>query len=57
MASNPINELNIAVKPHSLKVGKKYTFAFRATRASGVYGELRTTVIVNSPPVGGKILL
>ena len=55
IASNPINELDIAIKPHSLSIGKKYIFAFRAIRPSGVYGELRTTVIVNSPPVGGKI--
>ena len=53
MASNPINELNIAIKPHALKIGKKYTFAFRATRTGGVYGELRTTVMVNAPPYGG----
>lgn len=54
MASNPINELNLAIKPNTLQVGKKYTFAFRATRLSGAYGECRTTVTVNSPPVGGK---
>ncbi len=57
MASNPINELNLAIKPDTLQVGKKYTIAFRAARASGVYGECRTTVIINSPPVGGKILI
>ena len=54
MVSNPLDELELAIKPNSLHVGKKYTVAFRATRPSGVYGECRTTVIVNSPPVGGK---
>ena len=55
MTMNPIDELNIAIKPNSLKVGRKYTIAFRAIRPNGVYGELRTTVIVNSPPIGGKV--
>ena len=54
MTSNPPDEINLAIKPDSLQVGKKYTIAFRATRPSGSYGECRTTVIVNSPPVGGK---
>ena len=54
MTSNPLDELNLAIKPDSLQAGKKYTVAFRATRPTGVYGECRTTVIVNSPPAGGK---
>ena len=53
MAANPTNELEIAIKPHSLKAGRKYTIAFRATRPNGIFGEYRTTVFVNSPPVGG----
>lgn len=57
MALNPVDELEIAIKPDSLQAGKKYTIAFRATRASGVYGECRTTVIVNTRPVGGKRIL
>lgn len=56
MASNPINELDLAIKPDTLQIGRKYTLAFRATRPSGSYGECRTTVLVNSPPVGGKCL-
>ena len=55
MTTNPIDELDIAIKPNSLKVGKKYIIAFRAIRPNGVYGELRNTVIVNSPPIGGKV--
>ena len=54
MVFNPIDELSLAIKPDSLQVGKKYIVAFRATRPSGVYGECRTTMIMNSPPVGGK---
>ncbi|XP_028408505.1 sperm receptor for egg jelly-like [Dendronephthya gigantea] len=54
MAMNPVDELEIGIKPDSLQVGKKYTIAFRATRVSGVYGECRTTVIVNTPPAGGR---
>ena len=57
MATNPVDELDIAIRPNSLKIGKKYMFAFRATRTNGVYGELRTTVIVNSPPTVGKIFV
>ena len=53
MAANPTDELALAIKPDSLKVDRKYTIAFRAMRPSGVFGELRTTVIVNSPPHGG----
>jgi hypothetical protein len=54
MASNPINQLDIAIRPNSLEIGRKYIIAFRATRPSGVYGELRFTMLVNSPPVRGK---
>ena len=54
MVLNPINELALAIKPDALQCGKKYILAFRATRPSGAYGELRTTILINSPPVGGK---
>jgi hypothetical protein len=54
MVYNPINELDLAIKPYSLQPGKKYTLAFRATRPTGALGELRTTLLVNSPPAGGK---
>ena len=43
ITTNPLNELNIAIKPDDLQVGKKYAVSFRATRPSGVYGECRTT--------------
>jgi hypothetical protein len=55
MVYNPINELDVAIKPYSLLLGKKYTLAFRAARPSGVIGELRTTILVNLPPTGGKL--
>jgi hypothetical protein len=54
MAFNPLDELSLGIKPDYLQAGKKYIVAFRATRLSGMYGECRTTVIVNSPPTGGK---
>ena len=54
MASSPTNQLDIAIKPHSLTSGRKYIMAFRAIRPSGVYGELRYTMLVNSPPNKGK---
>ena len=57
MVYNPINELDLAIKPYSLQYGKKYTLAFRAARPTGVIGELRTTLLVNSPPAGGKSVL
>ncbi|XP_028413717.1 uncharacterized protein LOC114536572 [Dendronephthya gigantea] len=50
---NPINELALAIKPNALQSGKKYTLAFRASRPTGVIGEQRTTLRVNSPPSGG----
>ena len=56
MASNPINELDLAIRPNSLEGGRKYVFAFRATRPDGVYGERRHTVVINAKPQNGKIL-
>ncbi|CAB4035285.1 Hypothetical predicted protein, partial [Paramuricea clavata] len=53
MVYNPINELDLAIKPYSLQPGKKYTLAFQASRPTGTLGELRTTLLVNSPPAGG----
>lgn len=53
MAWNPTNELGLAIKPNSLQTGRKYTLAFRATRPSGVYGEVRYTMLVNAPPENG----
>ena len=56
MASKPLDELDLAIKPNTLKTNKKYIVAFRATRPSGVYGELRYTMLINSPPVEGSYL-
>ncbi|XP_028413722.1 uncharacterized protein LOC114536576 [Dendronephthya gigantea] len=53
MVRNPINELDLSIKPDALQPGKKYTLAFRATRPSGIFGEVRTTLLVNGPPLGG----
>lgn len=54
MASSPINQIDIAIKPNSLEKDRKYIVAFRATRPSDVYGELRYTMFINSPPRTGK---
>ena len=56
MASNPVNELDLAIKPNSLKAGGKYILAFQATRPNRVYGELRYTMLINDPPLNGKKL-
>ena len=54
MVYNPINELALAIKPNALQCNQKYIFAFRALRPTTVMGEQRTTLLVNSPPTGGK---
>ncbi|XP_028412301.1 uncharacterized protein LOC114535123 [Dendronephthya gigantea] len=54
MTSNPVDELDLAIKPNSLKENKKYIAAFRAIRPSGVVGELRYTLLMNSPPERGN---
>jgi hypothetical protein len=54
MTSSPINQLDIAIRPDSLGIDRKYVIAFRAARPSGVYGELRYTMRVNAPPLRGK---
>ncbi|XP_028416899.1 polycystic kidney disease protein 1-like 2 [Dendronephthya gigantea] len=54
MAVNPIDELDMGIKPYSLHPGKKYILSFRATRASGVFGEMRHTMLVNTPPKNGN---
>ena len=54
MVNNPIDELDLAIKPNALQCDKKYILAFRAMRPSAVLGEQRTTLLVNSPPTGGK---
>ena len=56
MAFNPTDQLDLAIKPYSLQTAEKYTFAFRATRPSGVYGEVRNTMLVNDPPANGETL-
>ena len=53
MASKPVDELDIAISPNTLEINRKYVLAFRATRPSGVYGELRYTMMINSPPTKG----
>jgi hypothetical protein len=53
MACNPIDGLDIGVKAYSLEPGKKYTLALKAMRPSGVYGELRYTMLINTPPENG----
>ena len=57
MASNPINELDLAIKPNSLQPGRKYIIAFRAQRPNNVYGELRYTLFIDAPPENGKRLV
>lgn len=54
IASSPTNQIDIAIKPNSLEKDRKYIVAFRATRPSGVHGELRYTMLMNSPPSIGK---
>ena len=55
MVYNPINELSLAIKPNALQCDKKYILAFQAIRPSAVLGEQRSTLLVNSPPTGGKL--
>ena len=56
MACNPVDELDIGIKAYSLKPGKKYILSLRAIRPSGVYGELRYTMLINTPPKNGMLL-
>ena len=53
MTSKPLDELDLAIKPGRLEINRKYIVAFRASRPSGVYGELRYTMLINQPPQPG----
>jgi hypothetical protein len=53
MTTSPIDALEIALKPKSLEPVKKYILAFRAFRPSGIFGELRYTLLTNDAPVDG----
>ena len=57
MTSSPIDALEIAVKPNVLEPKTKYILAFRAYRPSGVFGELRYTLLTNEAPVNGMKFL
>ena len=51
--SNPIGELSLAFKPHSLLPNTKYTLQLIAARPSGVFGEFRRMLRINQAPNGG----
>ena len=53
MSCNPVDGLELGIKSYSLHPGKKYILSFRAVRPSGVFGELRYTLLVNEPPKNG----
>ena len=57
MACNPLDSLDIGIKPYSLEPGKKYILNFKAMRPNGVYGELRYTMLINTPPENGMYFI
>ena len=54
MITNPLGELQLAFKPDVFPVRTKFTLQIVAQRPSGVFGEFRRIIKVNTSPTGGR---